>query len=67
VRQGEKFGQVYRLAHVTLYERPVVQALRAGRPFALPSNSAPFAGSSLVPIARQDFMALTLSSEAETP
>jgi hypothetical protein len=67
VRQGEKFGQVYRLAHVTLYERPVVQALRAGRPFAVPSNSAPFAGSSLVPIARQDFMALTLSSEAETP
>jgi hypothetical protein len=67
VRQGEKFGQVYRLAHVTLYERPVVQALRAGRPFALPSNSAPFAGSSLAPIARQDFMGLTLSSETEIP
>jgi hypothetical protein len=67
VRHGEKFGQVYHLAHVTLYERPVVQALRAGRPFALPSSpAAPHAGSSLAPIARQDFMALTLSSEAGT-
>jgi hypothetical protein len=63
VRHGEKFGQVYQLAHVTLYERPIVQALRAGRPFALPSNAVPFAGSCLSPIARQDFMALTLSSE----
>lgn len=66
VRHGEKFGQVYQLAHVTLYEKPVVQALRAGRPFALPSTPAPFAGSTLAPIARQDFMALTLSTETET-
>ncbi len=64
VRQSEKFGRVYRLAHVTMYERPVVQALRAGRPFAMPSGVAPFAGSCLTPIARQDFAALTLSAPA---
>ena len=62
VRHGEKFGRVYRLAHITLYERPVVQALRAGRPFAVPSGANSFAGSSLAPIARQDFTALTLSA-----
>jgi hypothetical protein len=65
VRHGEKFGRVYRLAHLTLYDQPVVQALRAGRPFAVPSAAAPFAGSSLAPIARQDFMALTTSSATE--
>lgn len=64
VRHGEQFGQVYRLAHLTLYERPVVQALRAGRPFAVPSGATPFAGSSLAPIAPQDFSALTLSVSA---
>jgi hypothetical protein len=63
VRHGEKFSQVYQLAHLTLYQRPVVQALRAGRPFAVPTGAAPFAGSSLAPIARQDFLALTISSE----
>jgi len=62
VRQGEKFGRVFRLAHITLYERPVVQALRAERPFEVPPVSAPFAGSCLSPIARQDFTALTLSA-----
>jgi hypothetical protein len=66
VRHGEKFGQVYQLAHVTLYERPIVQALRAGRPFALPSSAPPFAASSLAPIARQDFLALTLSSSEQS-
>jgi hypothetical protein len=64
VRQSERFGQVYRLAHLTLYDRPVVQALRAGRPFAVPSASAPVAGSCLAPIARQDFTALTISTTA---
>ena len=64
VRQSEKFGQVYRLANLTLYERPVVQALRAGRPFAVPLGSVPVAGSCLTPIARQDFTALTLSATA---
>src|SRR5580765_1887614 len=65
VRHGEKFGRVYRLANLTLYERPVVQALRAGRPFDVPSSAATFAGSCLAPIARQDFTALTMSTETE--
>jgi len=59
VRHAEKFGRIYRLAHLTLYDRPVVQALRAGRPFAVPSGPALFAGSRLTPIGRQDFLALT--------
>jgi hypothetical protein len=61
VRYGEKFRRVYRLSHVTLYERPVVQALRAGRPFAVPADAAAFAGARLAPIGRQDFTSLTLS------
>jgi hypothetical protein len=65
VRQGERFGRVFRLAHLTIYERPVVQALRAGRPFALPGNAASFAGSCLAPISRQDFLALTISIPTE--
>jgi hypothetical protein len=64
VRQSEKFGQVYRLANLTLYERPVVQALRAGRPFAVPSGTTVIAGSCLTPIARQDFTALTIAATA---
>jgi hypothetical protein len=64
VRHAEKFGRVYQLAHLTLYERPVVQALRAGRPFAVPSGPAPFAGARLTPIGRQDFLTLT---EHDTP
>jgi hypothetical protein len=67
VRQGERFGRVYRLAQVAVYERPVVQALRAGRPFAVPSGVAPFAGSCLTPIARRDFMALTMLAPATEP
>ncbi len=65
VRFAERFGRVYRLAHLTFYERPVVQALRAERPFAVPSKVALFAGSCLAPIARQDFMALTNGSATE--
>ena len=66
VRHGEKFGSVYRLAHLTLYERPVVQALRAGRPFAVPASPAQFAGSRLTPIGRQDFLALTEHETSNT-
>jgi hypothetical protein len=65
VRHGEKFGHVYRLAHLSLYERPVVEALRAGRPFAVPTGAAPLAGSCLAPITRQDFMALTIPTATE--
>ena len=62
VRDGGKFGRVYRLTHLALYERPVVQALRAGRPFAVPMGAVPCAGSCLTPIAQQDFTALTVSA-----
>jgi hypothetical protein len=59
VRQASRFSRVYRLADVTLYEQPVVQALRAERPFAVPPANVPLAGACLAPIARQDFLALT--------
>ena len=38
---------------------PIVQALRAGRPFAVPPPDVPLAGPCLAPIARADFVALT--------
>jgi hypothetical protein len=59
IRHADRFRCVYRLAHVTLYAQPIVQALRAGRPFAVPPADVPLAGSYLAPIARQDFLALT--------
>jgi hypothetical protein len=59
VRQANRFSRVYRLADVTLYEQPVVQALRAERPFAVPPPNVPLAGASLAAIAKQDFFALT--------
>ena len=65
VRHAEEFDRVYRLAILTLYDRPVVQALRAERPFAVPPDDAPFAGSCLAAIGRQDFMALTISTATE--
>jgi hypothetical protein len=58
VRSPKRFSCVYRLADVTLYERPIVQALRADRPFAVPPADLPLAGPCLAPIARHDFLAL---------
>lgn len=58
VRNADHFSRVYRLANVDLYEEPIVQALRAGRPFAVPEDGFT-AGPSLAPISRQDFVALT--------
>ena len=63
VRQASRFSRVYRLAEVMLYEQPVVQALRAERPFAVPPVDVPLAGACLAPIARQDFLALTTHRE----
>jgi hypothetical protein len=63
VRNAEQFSCVYRLSHVELYEEPIVQALRAGRPFAVPPGDMPLAGPCLAPIARQDFIALTTYRE----
>jgi hypothetical protein len=59
VRNAEQFSRVYRLARVELYQEPIVQALRSGRPFAVPSADVALAGPCLSPIARQDFVALT--------
>jgi hypothetical protein len=59
VRHFRRFSCVYRLAHVVLYERPIVQALRADRPFATPPADFPLAGPCLAPMTRQDFLALT--------
>jgi hypothetical protein len=63
VRNAGQFSCVYRLSHVEIYEEPMVQALRAGRPFAVPSPDLALAGPCLSPIARQDFMALTTYRE----
>ena len=63
VRDAAQFSCVYRLSHVELYEEPIVQALRAGRPFAVPPADVPLAGPCLAPIARQDFIALTTYRE----
>jgi hypothetical protein len=63
VRHARRFNCVYRLTNVTLYERPIVQALRADRPFAAPPAGIPLAGPCLAPIAQQDFLALTTYRE----
>lgn len=63
VRNAAQFSCVYRLSHVELYEEPIVQALRAGRPFAVPPADVPLAGPCLAPIARHDFIALTTYRE----
>lgn len=63
LRNASAFNCVYRLSHVELYDEPVVQALRAERPFAVPSEDEPLAGPSLAPIERQDFLALTTYRE----
>lgn len=65
VRSAEQFSRVYRLTNVELYEEPVVQALRAGRPFEVPPPNVLVAGPCLSPIARQDFMALTTYRDGE--
>ncbi len=65
VRSTEPFSRVYRLRNVELYEEPIVQALRAGRPFEVPPANELLAGPCLSPIARHDFMALTTYRDGE--
>jgi hypothetical protein len=64
IRNASAFSRVYRLADVDLYQEPVVQALRAGRPFTPPPVDAATAGPSLAPIDRPDFAAMTHYEEA---
>jgi hypothetical protein len=63
VRHAQRFSWVYRLERITLYERPIHQALRADRPFAVPPADVALAGPCLAPIGRQDFLALTAIGE----
>jgi hypothetical protein len=59
VRDADRFSRVYRLAQVALYAQPIVQALRASRPFTVPVERASNGGAYLAPVGRQDFLALT--------
>ena len=74
VRQAERFNRVYRLAQVTLYERPVVRetegpgAIRgAGAPGVVieAPPEAPLAGSYLSRVAERDYLALTTSRDEQ--
>jgi len=66
VRHASRFKRVYRLSDVTLYEQPMVQAVRTERPFAVSPADVPLAGASLAPIAKQDFVALTAHRDGMT-
>jgi hypothetical protein len=67
VRDAGRFGCVYRLAHVTLYERrPIIQALRNDRPFSVPPADLALAGPCLAPITRQDFLGLMAYRDGAT-
>lgn len=59
LRNADRFSRVYRLAEVEVYEEPIVQALRAQRPFVVPPAEVQLAGPCLSPISRQDFVAMT--------
>ncbi len=59
IRNGDLYHRVFRLAHVEIYDEPVVAAMRADRPFRIPSDGRGHAGPRLSPISRQDFVAFT--------
>ena len=63
IRNADRFSRIYRLGDVELYDEPIVQALRAQRPFVVPATDA-MAGPCLSPISRQDFLAMTASRGA---
>lgn len=64
IRDAAQFSRVYQLNDVDIYDEPVVQALRAQRPFVVPSADAQLAGPCLSPMSKQDFMAMTASRGA---
>lgn len=66
IRNADRFSRIYRLADVEVYEEPIVQALRAQRPFVVPPPDVVLAGPCLSPISRQDFVAMT-ASRGTTP
>jgi hypothetical protein len=59
VRDGGTCSGVFQLNYLAVYAQPVAQALRAGRPFTVPSIDAPLSAPCLTPIARSDYVALT--------
>ena len=61
IRNADRFSRIYRLADVEVYEEPIVQALRAQRPFFVPPPDVLLAGPCLSPISREDFIAMTAS------
>jgi hypothetical protein len=63
IRNADRFNRIYQLAEVEVYGEPIVQALRAQRPFVVPPADA-VAGPCLSPISRQDFVAMTASRGA---
>jgi hypothetical protein len=64
IRNADQFSRVYQLGDVEVYEEPIVQALRAQRPFAVPPADVMLPGPCLSPISRQDFVAMTASRGA---
>lgn len=65
VRHASRFSRIHRLDDILLYEQPVVAALRAERPFAVPPGDVPLPGACLAPIAKQDFLTLTTNHGAD--
>lgn len=66
VRDGERYHCVYRLTQVSVYAQPIVHAFRASRPVTGLASDASRAGAFLMPIGRQDFLALTSRPEPTT-
>jgi hypothetical protein len=64
IRNADRFSRIYRLADVEVYEEPIVQALRAQRPFFVPPPDVLLAGPCLSPISREDFIAMTAARGA---
>jgi hypothetical protein len=64
IRNADRFSRVYRLTKVEVYDEPIVQALRAQRPFVVPPAEVQLAGPCLSPISRKDFIAMTGSRGA---
>jgi hypothetical protein len=64
IRNAQEFSRVYRLTDVDVYEEPIVQALRAQRPFTPPPADPSLPGPSLAPIGREDFTRFTRYRDA---
>jgi hypothetical protein len=59
VRHSERFSRVYRLEHVELYEEPRVPPASREQAFTAVGRPRPASGPFLVPVSREDFVALT--------